>query len=234
MQATEVPSTVPPAARDAAPVAPAPSHRGITIALWSVLGATMLGVTAWMVVTRLMRPELPEELYTAPKFTLIDQHSRPVGSDDLRGRVWVAGFIFTNCAGICPRMTERMAELQKELPEDVHLVSFSVDPTNDTPEVLKAYAERHKANPTRWHFLTGDRERAMGVVKGFMLPFQDADPEKNSPILHSEKLILVDGDGKVRGLYESTKKEELDKLRTEAAVLAKWSGKSGWGGSGKP
>src|SRR5688572_10003457 len=121
-----------------ADAAPSAIHRGISIALWSLLGVTMLGVAVWTFLTRVREPDLPV-LFDAAKFTLVDQDNRPLSADDLQGRTWVCGFVFTNCAGICPIMTGKMAALQAELPTDVHLVSFSVDPTNDTPAVLKAY-----------------------------------------------------------------------------------------------
>src|SRR5205823_2030054 len=80
----------------------------------------------------------------------------PYGSEDLRGRVWVANFIFTSCTSSCPRLTSKMAIVQRRArntDESVHLVSFSVDPDNDTPARLAAYAEQYHYNPLRWTFL---------------------------------------------------------------------------------
>src|SRR5947209_12094926 len=96
--------------------------------------------------------------YTLPNFSLIDQNGSRVTLHDLAGKVWVADFIFTNCGGTCPLMTEKMLKLQEALSPDSHLVSFTVDPTRDTPRVLAAYAEEHSADRDRWLFLTGDKE----------------------------------------------------------------------------
>ncbi len=99
-------------------------------------------------------------LFDAPPFTLIDQDGKTFASAQLTGKVWIADFIFTQCSGYCPVMTANMAEFQnKSAGSPVQMVSFSVDPENDTPAVLKQYAAAAKADETRWHFLTGTRAR---------------------------------------------------------------------------
>src|SRR4051812_13072755 len=98
-------------------------------------------------------PEIPS-FYTLPDFSLTDQTGHPVGLRDLAGKVWVADFIFTNCGGTCPLMTDEMRKLQDALPAVVHFVSFTVDPTRDTSKVLAAYAAEHGATRDRWLFLT--------------------------------------------------------------------------------
>src|SRR5688572_4191564 len=90
----------------------------------------------------------------APAFALIDQNEKPVTLETLKGKPFIANFIFTNCAGPCPLMTQKMAKLQEAVPVEVKLVSFSVDPTTDRPAVLKKYAANFKADDARWHFLT--------------------------------------------------------------------------------
>src|SRR3954468_3097819 len=92
-------------------------------------------------------------------FTATNQQNKHVGLKDLKGKVWVSAFIFTSCADVCPPMTTNMVKLQKKLKEenlkDVELVSFSVDPTVDTPEVLTRYANQFGVDFTNWTFLTG-------------------------------------------------------------------------------
>ena len=144
-------------------------------------------------------------IHSIPDFSLVERSGRAVTRDDLLGRVWIANFIFTSCAGPCPALTRRMAELQSALRKhygDVRLVSFSVDPTYDTPAVLTRYAERFHADPDAWWFLTTDDEAAMHrlVREGFLSivePGADA-----GATLHSTSLILVDRQGRIRGLYD--------------------------------
>lgn len=140
-----------------------------------------------------------------PDFALTDQAGRTVSKKDLAGSVWVADFIYTGCATACPALTQRMAELKPV----VRLVTFSVDPEVDTPERLKAYAERYGAEPASWSFLTGSAEDVRKTVsEGFKLSAQKVDAD----VFHSEKLVLVDARGRIRG-YFSADPQGLEALR---------------------
>ena len=157
-----------------------------------------------------------------PAFALQSQHGEPITRDDLRGKVWVASFVFTRCAGTCPMITSRKAELQQlrrqmieqhEMWRDVRLVSFSVDPGHDTPEVLRGYADRYEADGEHWFFLTGDREVIWALIRdGFRLSVEDAPDNPQMPILHSEQFVLVDREGQVRGYYDAFDEEQLRSL----------------------
>lgn len=157
-------------------------------------------------------PEPPKVYYQVPSFSLTDQFGNAFGSDDLRGKIWVANFIFTHCPTRCEQLTEGMAGLQKRLRhmrDGIHLVSFSVDPEHDTPEVLAEYARKHKANQLRWRFLTGDLGTVReAVVEGFKLPMQKDDlPEDAADALltitHGTKFVLVDPALRIRGYYDT-------------------------------
>ena len=155
------------------------------------------------------------ELSAMPDMTLIDQHGRKVNVlNDLRGRVWVADFVFTSCAGQCPVVTQRMVELQKALLaaglKDVLCVSVSVDPERDTPAKLTEYAASWKpANPDGWMLFTGNRADIRKLVTGhFLLALQDETAD--SPILHSYKFALVDRRGRMRGTYDIMTYEEQE------------------------
>jgi protein SCO1/2 len=159
-------------------------------------------------------PDPPQVLFTIPEFTLTDQLGQPFGSKDLDGKVWIANFIFTNCPSRCPMLTADMAKLQKRMRNmgsAVWLVSFSVDPERDTPEALKAYAEKHHANPRRWRFLTGDLAKVRdAVVAGFKMPIdpgeaiKDADGQsKLFDITHGTRFVLVDQKRRIRGFYDA-------------------------------
>src|SRR5438552_4000002 len=136
-----------------------------------------------------------------PAFALVDQDGQPVTDESLRGKVWIASFVFTHCAGPCPVMTEKMSVLEKTLTDPrVQFVSVSVDPERDTPTVLKAYAKEHHANESRWRFLTGGgKDATVELSRGMLLAALPA--QGNDPIIHSTKFVLVDARGKIRSYY---------------------------------
>lgn len=149
----------------------------------------------------------------APAFSLTSHRNQSVSQKDLVGSVWIADFIFTRCATMCPQMTRRMKGLQSQLP-GISFVSFSVDPEFDTPDILNRYARRLDAEKPRWHFLTGTREALVELGKGFKVT------GANEPVFHSLSFILVDPEGKIRGYYHSGQPEELERLKKDARLLA--------------
>jgi len=165
------------------------------------------------------KTELPV-MNTVPDFTFIERSSREVKSQELAGKVWVADFVFTNCGGFCPLMTEKMRKVQDLLPAQVQLVSFSVDPDRDTPEVLAAYAKKYGADPNRWLFLTGNKDALYKLSKdGFKLAIDDTAGTEAEPITHSVRFALVDQQGRIRGYYSMDEEAELSRLVREAKSL---------------
>jgi cytochrome oxidase Cu insertion factor (SCO1/SenC/PrrC family) len=166
-------------------------------------------------------------LGSVPAFSLTERSEETVARSDLEGQVWVADFIFTQCAGPCPLLSSRMSDLQDALRDrpDVRLVSFSVDPENDTPEVLSQYAKRFRADPDRWLFLTGDKTEIYQLVKnGFKLAVADSStPESPSPgiITHSTRIVLVDRKGRIRGYYHGTESDLEEKILPAIEELVK-------------
>lgn len=167
-----------------------------------------------------------------PPFTLSDQSAAPFGSKDLEGVVWVADFIFTSCPARCPLLTREMAGIQREIQkqgwDDVRLVSISIDPETDTPQTLATYADKHGADHELWRFLTGPRDQVWSLsVEGFKLAVgKAADPGVSGPFLHSNKFVLTDRRGQIRGYYDALEPEQrtrlLDDLRAvrlEGATL---------------
>jgi protein SCO1/2 len=152
-----------------------------------------------------------------PDFSLSDQKGRSVKLSDLKGHVWVADFFFTHCKGACPMMTSHMGELQEMLsPAGLRLVSITVDPDNDTPKVLTEFAMHAGAKDDSWLFLTGDKSKIIDLsVNGFHL---GASAE---PSTHSQRLVLVDRDGHIRGYYRNEEKDEIEQLKRNAAILLK-------------
>jgi cytochrome oxidase Cu insertion factor (SCO1/SenC/PrrC family) len=170
-----------------APSSTARQERLPRILLWSVLGAVLVGVcglgirsVVWDVPLQLWPShsssgDLP--VYgSVPDFTLIDQLGRSVRRIDLKGKVWIAGFIFTDCPDECPLMSTEMSRLQSDLANvlDVLLVAISVSPEQDTPAVLREYARQFNADPNRWFFLTGDKRVIYHLAReGFRLGIID-------------------------------------------------------------
>jgi cytochrome oxidase Cu insertion factor (SCO1/SenC/PrrC family) len=167
--------------------------------LAATLTVAFAGAATWL---ELKPPEKPLERYRAlPEFALTNQDGERVTLDNLKGKVWLADFVYTTCPGPCPIISAHMARLQRTLPDGARLVSFSTDPDNDTPTVLKAYSRKFGGGD-RWTFLTGPKDQIYDLIEhGFMLPI--AAPT-GAQIIHSTRIILVDKTGAVRGFYDGT------------------------------
>jgi protein SCO1 len=142
----------------------------------------------------------------------------------MKGKIWVADFIFTRCSGACPAMTARLARLRRVVPDEVAFVSFTVDPGNDTPEVLARYAVNFGIDP-RWQFVTGPQKDLFALsTDGFKLAAMEVPPEEqkaggDGPFLHSSKFVLVDRFGDIRGYYDSTDEDEMKELIADITRL---------------
>ncbi len=151
-----------------------------------------------------------------PPFELTNQQGHQFGRSALDGHVWVADFIFTNCQGPCPRMSSHMRALQNATDPAVRLISFTVDPDNDTPPVLEAYGKRFGADDARWSFLTGDKNT---------LNTLDQDAFKlgtiGAGLDHSTRFVLVDKKGRIRGYYGIAEGDPVAKISKDAARLEK-------------
>ena len=155
-----------------------------------------------------------------PQFQLTNQNGEPFGSERLQGKIWIADFVYSTCPGPCPMISSRMSELQKPLEKtDVHLVSVSVDPEHDTPQVLRSYAEKLHAQPQRWDFLTGSTKAIYDLSRnGFKLAIDDGAAENGTPV-HSTRMVLVDRRGEIRGYYDATAPDAVTKLLADTNHL---------------
>lgn len=195
-----------------------PVRRGL---LWGVLLAALVvvglvGLRGWR-----GRGEPPPILGELPGFELVDHRGRSVGREELLGAPWVADLVFTRCALACPQMSAAMARLDRRLPRGVRLVSVSVDPEHDRPEVLADYAERYGASD-RWRFLTGDAEAIRALAReGFKLGVAAAEGEADPglAIVHSDRFVLVDSAGRVRGYYDPFDPAAIARLERDLAAL---------------
>lgn len=176
----------------------------------------------------------------APAFTLTDHLERPVRDDQFRGQVVLANFIYTHCPDICPLLSAQMQGVQARLRQEgilgsrVQLLSFTVDPARDTPAVLRAYAERHQADPEAWRFLTGPEDMVVPlVVKGFYLGVQvlpsqatrqigqgdHTSHEAAYAVMHSGRFVLIDREGRIRAYYDGNEFEPEQVMRDIRQLL---------------
>ena len=182
-------------------------------------------------------PELPE-YFEVPEFTLTDQMGRDFSSATLDGRVMLANFVFTNCTQLCPALTQRMAQVQSRLMSDgllgnrVVLLSITVDPEQDTPEALRAYAEGYGADGESWRFLTGPPEAVRAVITdGLKLGYNRIDETNRHVhedgtvhlheynVLHTNRMVLADRDGMVRALYDAAADWDLERVLADIERL---------------
>jgi len=160
-----------------------------------------------------------------PPFKLIDQDGKTIDQSVVKGKIYVASFFFTRCGTICPKISSQLTRVQDIFVNrsDLVFLSHSVDPEHDRPAQLKAYAERYRAIPGKWYFLTGSKADIYDLaLHGYYLPVVDAGVKEGKPdetFIHSEKLVLVDKEGIVRGFYDGTDKEDVDRLVLEIRVL---------------
>lgn len=203
--------------------------RAVLIGLTALLVALAFG-TVGRRLYYLLTPPLPV-LGQVPAFSLVAADEASVTQAQLAGHVWVADFVFTTCPGLCPILTRQMAKLVGAVQatpggDDVRFVSFSVDPANDTPAALRAYATRHQADPQRWLFLTGPHAALYALIRdGFHLAVVEAaagDEKTGELITHSDRFVLVDAQLRIRAYYEGTEEgavgqivRDIERLRAE-------------------
>jgi protein SCO1/2 len=215
---------------------------------WLAFAALALAIPMGaLLMKQAVRPELPV-LASLPQFSLVDENGQKFGRDDMLGRVWIADFVFTSCADACPRLQQKMKGIQDRLIPveqggNVSLLSVSVDPERDTPEKLREYAQIYGSRKGMWRYLTGDqKEVEKTVVKGFhtamaKIPVAGTeargsassraeaegrsigDPHAEAfDIMHGDRLVLVDGMGRIRGFYDA---DEPDKVLKDARSLTR-------------
>ena len=187
-----------------------------TLILIPLVTAGLLFWLRQIQVQHLQERKLPS-VGSVPSFELVNQEAQPFGSAQLAGKIWIADFIFTTCPGPCPIISTRMSELERPLEQsDVQLVSFSVDPEKDTPAVLQEYAEKLKAQPGRWNFLTGERDAIYSLMRdGFKLTILE---EEGMPV-HATTFVLVDRRGTIRGYYDALAPDAVTKLLADTNHL---------------
>ncbi len=160
---------------------------------------------------------------TIPSFQFIDQDGKPYGDVDLKNKIYVANFFFTSCPTICPKMQTLVKKLHDQddfkTLEDLKILSFTVDPDNDTPQRLKEFEKEVHADGNRWKFLTGNRDSIYSLAyKGFMANAME-DSLAPGGFLHTDLVFLIDREKRIRGIYEGTNSLEMKRLIDETKVL---------------
>jgi protein SCO1 len=172
-------------------------------------------------LNRILPPELPI-IAQVPEYELISENGQRFGSRELQGRVYLANFVFSRCPTVCPKMLKDLEKIQKRVRgtgKKVAIVTFTVDPDHDNEKVLFDLARKHDANPYTWTFLTGSDKDALFKLyrDGFKVGVEQ-NPQDLFDIAHSEKIVLVDAENRVRGYY-SFDENSVNQLMIDVGLL---------------
>ena len=156
-------------------------------------------------------------------FSFVNQDGKELSSSTLKGKMYAANFFFSTCQTICPKMATQMFRIQDKLHylnREFQMVSFTVNPEYDTPEILKKYSLEVHADNTLWNFATGSKKEIYEVArKGFLVNADEGDGGPDD-FVHTELVVLIDKEGCIRGFYDGTSLKDMDRLVDEVVVLA--------------
>jgi protein SCO1/2 len=152
---------------------------------------------------------------------LINQNGETITKEDFEGKIYVADFFFTRCQTICPIMAVNMKDLQEEFKNDPDLkfLSHSVTPVMDSVPVLRAYADKNEAIDGKWEITTGDKRHIYGLARKSYFAVLDEGDGGDQDFIHTEQFILVDQKGQIRGFYDGTEKEEMQRIIDDISIL---------------
>ncbi|NDC80884.1 MAG: SCO family protein [Verrucomicrobia bacterium] len=209
---------------------PRPANKKLTVVVWTLLVAGLALVIVvgmreiWISAERKNFRHLPS-LAQVPDFRFVERDGQSRTLRDLEGKVWVANFFFSTCPGPCPALTSQVGEISRAVARakgEVKVVSISVDPETDTPEKLRVYADKYGAG-ANWWFLTGSLEDTFRLARdGFKLALEANPPagaSRDGKMLHSTKIALVDGQGRIRGYYSGTDADLLARILPDIGDL---------------
>ena len=155
-----------------------------------------------------------QKYHTIADFSFTNQNGKTITQKDYEGKIYVADFFFTTCGSICPIMTTNMLDIQKAFATNpkVMMLSHTVLPETDSVPVLKAYAKKKGVNDVKWNLVTGDKKEIYAMARKSYLAVKLGKPSELYDMVHTENFILVDTKRRVRGFYDGTKKEEIERL----------------------
>lgn len=158
-------------------------------------------------------------------FSFLDQNGNTVTQNDVKGKVFVAEYFFTTCQTICPIMNKQMQRVHEAYRKNdaVNILSFTVNPEIDTVEQMKRYADEHKADGKKWHFLTGEKDKLYKLARKSFFVLKPAESQNlgdvGSDFIHTNNFVLVDEEMRIRGYYDGTNKKEVDRLIKDIDLL---------------
>ena len=164
---------------------------------------------------------LSEDDHRISDFTLINQLGDTVSLSDVDGSVLIVDFFFTRCATICPLLTSNLKLIHDRLPDGVRILSHSVTPIADSVSVLSSYADKYDANPSLWWFLTGSKDEIYKLARKSYFACLDEGDGGYQDFVHTENVVLVDTQGRLRGFYDGTKEEDISQLYLDLRSLMK-------------
>ena len=158
--------------------------------------------------------------YTIPAFKMVNQEGDTLTEETVEGSIYVADFFFTSCPTICPKMKQQLLRVYEKYESEpkVKILSHSIDPRHDSVSVLKEYAEKLGVSAPKWHFMTGERDSIYTLARAYMIPAEE-DPEAPGGYAHSGAFLLIDENRHVRGVYDGTDPESVDKLLRDIKTL---------------
>lgn len=168
--------------------------------------------------------EMPEDLHEIPSFSLTDQSGQTINQEQLKGNIYIANFFFTACPGICPKMTANLQGIQRSFADEPHvkILSHSVAPGVDTVKQLKDYAERNEIDGTKWHLLTGSQDSIYTLArKSYFADKAIGFNKSTKEFLHTENFLLIDSEGRIRGVYNGIRSLDMQRLTTDIHTLLK-------------
>ena len=155
-------------------------------------------------------------------FSLTNQNGKTITQKDYDNKIYVADFFFTTCQTICPIMTDHMLQIQKEVKDDpdVLLLSHSVIPEHDTPSVLKKYALKKGVHDRKWNLVTGSKKEIFTLARKSYLAVKDLPGTSDDlDMVHTENFMLIDKKKQIRGYYDGTEEEDIERLLKDIAIL---------------
>jgi protein SCO1/2 len=164
---------------------------------------------------------LSEDDHRILDFTLINQLGDTVSLSDVEGSILIVDFFFTRCATICPLLTSNLKLIHDRLPDGVRILSHSVTPIADSVSVLSSYADKYGANPSLWWFLTGRKDEIYKLARKSYFACLDEGDGGYQDFVHTENVVLVDTQGRLRGFYDGTKEEDISQLYLDLRSLMK-------------
>jgi protein SCO1/2 len=178
-----------------------------------------------------LKPDRKEltDFHKISDFKFMNQLGEFVTQEDMKGKIYVASFFFTSCPGICPKMRSQLAKVQTEFRDnnDVYIISHSIQPENDTVEVLQDYAVENDIQAGKWHLVTGKREDIYTIAREDYFANEDlGEYVSNNDFLHTENIVLVDHNRHIRAIYNGLNKTSINHLITDINTLQKESSQS--------